>query len=199
MKCISFEFILFLINIIKIYNILKFTYPSSISLSNGNILVIEKNGIYICDSSFKRIVNTIYEFKEEEKIQNINTLSNIIIKDKNNYIACLVNFKLYLFTRVGELLKSTNRLITEDNPMYVTLAPIFVKSNNYYCVVGYFDSNTQLQLIYFKINLLSEHNFSQIASNTYPKFKGAFLSWSTYSYKYKGLSCEYMIDDYIIS
>ena len=196
MKCISFEFILFLINIIKIYNILKFTYPSSISLSNGNILVIEKNGIYICDSSFKRIVNTIYEFKEEEKIQNINTLSNIIIKDKNNYIACLVNFKLYLFTRVGELLKSTNRLITEDNPMYVTLAPIFVKSNNYYCVVGYFDSNTQLQLIYFKINLLSEHNFSQIASNTYPKFKGAFLSWSTYSYKYKGLSCEYMIDDY---
>ena len=78
MKCIPTEFILFLflIQICPTYSLLKFNYPTSVSLSTGSILVIEKNGIYICDSSLTSITKTVYNFKEEEKITNENNLSN---------------------------------------------------------------------------------------------------------------------------
>ena len=41
---------LILLSIISSSNsILNFTYPQATTLNNKNILVVEKNGIYICD------------------------------------------------------------------------------------------------------------------------------------------------------
>ena len=192
MKCISSKyifFILFFLNIKKIYSILQFSYPTSVTLSNGNILVVEKNGIYICDSTMENILNTAYTFQEDDEIKDTNSLSYVEIKDKNNYIACLVNFKLYLFNKSGQLLKSTNRLILDDNPTYFSLAPIFVKSNNYYYVIAYFDSSVSLKLSYYKISLSNYQNSQIKTTYVYNKYRG-YLGAFEYSYLNRGLSCE---------
>jgi hypothetical protein len=76
------------------------------------------------------IIKTVYTFIEEDQISDGTKLSNVVLKDKNDYIGVLVNFKLHLLTRTGDLIKSTNRLISESNPTFFSFAPIFVKSNN---------------------------------------------------------------------
>ena len=199
MKCLSSKFIIFIIflinNIYKINSELSFTYPSSISLTNGNILVIEKTGIYICDPTFEVIVNTTFTFPEEDQIKNETSLSNVIIKDKNGYIICLINFKIYFFSREGELLISTERLITDDYPSYVSLAPIFVKNNYYYYIICYFNSKVYLKMLYYKIYLSSDYQNSLILTKENKRFQ-IYLTLISYSYKNQGLSCEYMLDGY---
>ena len=156
MKCFFSKFLfcfIFLKEINQVTSTLLFSYPTSVTLSNGNILVVEKNGIYICDPTMETIEKTVYTFIEEDQINNVNKLSYAEIKDKNGYIGVLVNFKFYLLTRTGDLLQSTNRLISDSNPTYFSFAPIFVKSNNYYYVIAYFDSSIALKLLYFKISL----------------------------------------------
>ena len=197
MKCISFNLIFFIIFFIElniINSTLSFSYPTSVTLTNGNILVVEKNGIYICDPTMETMINTAFTFIEEDQIDDDNKLANVEIKDKNNYIGVLVNFKLYLFTREGTLLKSTKSLISDENPTYFSFAPIFVKNDEYYYVIAYFDSSVALKFVYFKLSLTRDQN-SQILTNKYEKFKG-ILGFNRYSYRDEGLSCEYMLDDY---
>ena len=54
-KCYSYQtkmiFLIILFSIIpQSSSVLSFTYPQSTTLSNKKILVVEENGIYICDS-----------------------------------------------------------------------------------------------------------------------------------------------------
>ena len=108
-----------------------FTYPSSISLLNGNIFVIEKNGIFVYDGQLK---NTIYSypFEENDKIKDLNSLSNVIIKYKRNYILCLINSKIYFFNDQGENILITDKLITDENISYITITLIGITGNFYY-------------------------------------------------------------------
>jgi len=59
MKYFRYELNFFIIalisNIIKAQSQLKFKYPTSITLSNKNIFVIEENGIFICSQDFTTI------------------------------------------------------------------------------------------------------------------------------------------------
>ena len=199
MKCFSskfLSFIAFLINIINIYPTLIFTYPSSVTLTDGNILVIEKNGIYICDPKMENIISNIFSFTEENKITNEEILSRVVMKDKNNYIICLDNFKLFFFSRAGTLLVSTDRLILDNNPSYFSLVPIFVKDNYYYYVIAYFDQIIQLKFIYYKI-LLSDYSNILINTFIFNQYKG-YQALNSYTYLNRGLSCEYLeaIDTY---
>ena len=194
MKCISSKFlffIVFIININEICSTLLFTYPSAVTLTNGNILVIEKDGIYICDQTMENIISNIFTFNEEDKIKDEVSLSRVIMNDKNGYIICLVNFKLFFISRTGTLLTSTtNKLILDPDPTYFSLAPIYVKSNYYYYVIAYFDSSTKLKFNYYKISL---SGYSNIYINSFPfdNYKG-YLGWNSYRYLNRGLSCEYM-------
>ena len=73
MKSISFNLIFFIIFFIElniINSTLSFSYPTSVTLINGNILVVEKNGIYICDPTMETIINTTFTFIEEDQIDN---------------------------------------------------------------------------------------------------------------------------------
>ena len=114
MKCLHSIFIFIIIlflNIIFSSSKLFFSYPSSVTLENENILVFEKNGIYICDPKLEKIITTVFIFTKEDQIKDEDSLSNVIIKDKNDYIISLVNFKLFFFNRIiGDLLKTTEKL-----------------------------------------------------------------------------------------
>ena len=94
-------FVLYIISFEKVISLLDFTYPSSIGLINENVFIIEKNGIFVYDKELKNIVYN-YLFEEEgDKISNLSSLSNLVIKSKGNYIVCLINRKIFLFDYEG--------------------------------------------------------------------------------------------------
>ena len=77
----------------------------------------------------ENIISNIFTFTEEDKIKDEVSLSRVIMKDKNGYIICLVNFKLFFISRTGTLLTSTtNKLILDPDPTYFSLAPIYVNT-----------------------------------------------------------------------
>ena len=81
-----YSFILLSITLSQIKSILSFTYPSAITLSNGNIFVVEKFGIYICDHTLSYIIKTEFTFSEEDQIKNEEEYSRIILKKRFSYI-----------------------------------------------------------------------------------------------------------------
>ena len=173
---------------------LDFTYPSAITISNGNIFVIEKEGIFVYDEQLANIVYN-YPFDEDEKINDLNSLSNIIIKYRYDYIICLINLKIYFFSNEGEKLLETEKLITDENFSYPTLTPINLNDEDYYYIIGFFlnENNLyKLKLIFYKINLSSsDYLNAKIFENTIDKFTISF--WNNIRlFQNIGLSCEYM-------
>lgn len=185
-------FLIFFIQ--KPISALDFTYPSAITISNGNIFVIEKEGIFVYDEQLANIVYN-YPFDEDEKINDLNSLSNIIIKYRYDYIICLINLKIYFFSNEGEKLLETEKLITDENFSYPTLTPINLNDNDYYYIIGFFlnENNLyKLKLIFYKINLSSsDYLNAKIFENTIDKFTISF--WNNIRlFQNMGLSCEYM-------
>ena len=104
-------FIIYLIESIKDVTSVDLSFPSSISLPNGNIFVVEKEGIFVYDEQLLNIIHN-YPFEtENEKINDVNSLSNIIIKYQDNYIIGLINLKIYFFDFEGIKLLKTDRII----------------------------------------------------------------------------------------
>ena len=117
---INFLILAFILSIGKVNSLLNFNYPSAISLSNGNIFIVEKEGIYVYDGNLK---NKLYSYTfqaEDDKIKNSNDLSNVIIKAKGIYILCLINSKIFIFDYEGKYLSKTDKLINDAN-IYIRL------------------------------------------------------------------------------
>ena len=178
-------------------SLLNFTYPSAISLTNNNVLIVEMNGIYVYDEHLKNIIYS-YPFEETEKITSTSILSNMIIKFEFNNIICLINQKIFLFDNKGIFLMKTGILINERIYYHPSLTPIpIIESNSYYYVISYFiyeNSSYKQRVLYNKINLLYEIN-SLLGALTLDKFESkafAGLSTDTYDFQAKGLSCEFM-------
>ena len=190
-------FLLYLIlSIVKVISLLDLTYPSAIGLSDGNIFIVEKKGIYVYDGQLKNIVSN-YLFEEGEQINSLDILSNIIIKSKQFHIICLINRKIYLFDYEGKFLTKTANII-EGQYYYPSLTVLpFNEGNCYYYVVSYFienGGNPKQKLTYNKINLYDKLNYN-IRNLTMDRFETKTLGgWSSDSYDFrnKGLSCEYM-------
>ena len=130
---LHFHFIKFYINFLilcsiiqKINSVLSFIYPQATTLSNDNILVIEQNGIYICDSTFNTIVKTLHTFSEEDKITTESKLSKTIIKKSSNEILIFSNYKLFIIdTYNGDLLYNSNDKLIDVEPDYIDIASYY--------------------------------------------------------------------------
>jgi len=153
-------FILFIIiSLSEVLSLLDFTYPSAISLINGNVFIIEKKGIYVYDGQLQNIIFN-YPFQESEEI-NLDNLSKVVIKTKKNYIICLINSKIYLFDYEGKIV--LEQKIIFENIYNPNLTPIVFNNedNNYYYVVEYLissGSSYKLKLLFYKINLFEKSN-----------------------------------------
>jgi len=186
--------VLLILFIQKPISTLDFTYPSAITISDGNIFVIEKEGIFVYDEQLENIIYN-YPFEEDEKINDLNSLSNIIIKYRYDYIICLVNLKIYFFSNEGEKLLETEKLIIDENFSYPTLTPINLINNDYYYIIGFFLNENdlyKLKLMLYKVHLSSsDYRNEKIFENTIDKFQTSF--WNNIRlFQNKGLSCEYM-------
>ena len=177
------------------------TFPSSIVLPNNNFFIIEHKNIFIYDSEFTNIVKS-YPLQIDEQIYTLSQLSEVIIKYQNDYIICLIGKKILFFDETGTLLLRTEQLIEDENYYHPTLAPIFKKNDNHHFLIGYFILNSEtekynLKLVYYKISLTDNNNY--ICENIDEKIDETFSGYGTvysYDFKNKGLSCEYMLENY---
>ena len=194
----SFSFII-LYNIVfitqfKELTTIDFTYPTSIVLPNNNFFIVEKEGIYVYDSSFKNKIKS-YPFDSWEVLDSLSLLSQVIIKYQDDHIICLIDSKIHFFDAEGNRLLKTDTITLDSTIYHPTLAPVYIKSNYYYFIVGYLyqDNGLKFKLIYYKINL-NEYSYSKITTYSDSEFTSYYLM--DYNYRNKGLSCEYMVDNY---
>ena len=180
---------------LSIYQVISvdFQYPTAIGLPNGNIFIVEKNGIFVYD---EQLLNAIYNypFEENEKIDDTNKLANTDIKFQNNYIICLINLKIYFFDCEGNKLLTTDKIIVDENISYPSITPIDLKIDNfYYYIIGYFlyeDNYYKIKLVSYKIDLLNNENV-YLTEKIQNKFTSS--TWGNdRPFANKGLSCEYM-------
>ena len=134
-------------------SVLSFTYPQSTTLSNKKILVVEENGIYICDSGFTVKETTLHTFSEDDKINSPTKLSKTIIKKSNFVILVFTSYKLYIIkTQAGALLyHNDDKLITDEDPEHITIGYSYKSSTSEFnFIIGYIDSNGSFKAKYYK-------------------------------------------------
>ena len=124
-----------------------FTFPTAITLSNGDIFIVEKLGIYIYNSGFS-LKRTEYIFPEEDQIKAKDDLNRVTIKRFKNYILGLINYKFYFFDGQGRLIYGPSAKFYNQELEYYSLIPINFENNICYFIIGFFDSNIHLNLIY---------------------------------------------------
>jgi len=202
----NFNRVNFLLPLIIIYSIipqiisvLSFTYPQSTTLKNKNILIVEKNGIYICDPNFDTILSTLYSFSDEDKITTQSKLSTTIIKKSSFAILILTNYKLYIIrTTTGELLyQNDNKIIQGEEPEYVDLAYVYTKTNDkFYFTISYINSSNYLKIFYYEF-FISDNSISFYNSCSLNSVTRAYSGSSyTFNIQNKGISCDNVVDDY---
>jgi hypothetical protein len=188
-KLLLYIYILYIIIIIISNASVFFNFPYSISLSNGNILVIHKLGITICDSLLSKIIKEIVIFDEDEEINTESSLSKVTTATMDEYIIALINDKIYILNDVGDLLYENNTKILEqgETAEYYTLIPIKKEGNYLFYFIG-FVHNASLYFLYYKYYNYEEKT-NLILSKTRKKHE---YGSTIYNIVNKGLTCQYM-------
>ena len=170
---------------------IDFSFPSALTLTNGNILIIEELGIYIFNPT-NNDIREEYRFPEEDKIKNKQDLSRVILKRSQGYIFGLINYKIFIFNGEGERLVTTTQKFTDQNPQHFTLTPIVHSGNIYPFIIAFFDSNTYLNLTsyYYEISSKTIFIIGRKIEYTYLYYD---YGYKTYYFENRGLTCEYMI------
>ena len=189
-KFLPFQFffiITFILKIQKIYSTLSFIYPNAVTLINGNIFVIHKYGISICDYSFSTILKNVTTFSISEQISSEDDLSKVTISQfSDGYIVSVIINKIYIFDSFGELKYNGNSLINE-NDIYFMVSPNNISGNNYNYLIGYIYQNS-IYISYYQYN-------SDSATNSRSACGVGLKDKNYYTILNNGLSCEYMVKD----
>ena len=177
----------------------SFTLPQSTTLKNKNILVVEKNGIYICDPSFSNVISEVYPFNGDDKITSTTKLSKTLIKKSSFAILILSNYKLYIIDVYDGLLlyNSENEIITGMTADYMDLAYTWAaNSGKFYFTISYIDESNNLNIYYYEFfsadNTISNYNHW---SGNYITREYSGSSYTFY-FQNKGLACENVVDNY---
>ena len=176
---------------IHINTSISFMYPFSISLSNGNIFIIHKLGISVCDPLLSKIIKNITIFTEEEQLKE-ETLSRVTSIYENGFIFNIINDKIYIVNESEILLYESNTTILNgENPGYYSLVPI-KKVNEYYYYIISFAYNNLLFFLYYKFNILSNKNIFIYSKKNY-QFKYDFeIANDDYNIENNALSCQFV-------
>ena len=190
----KFFLIIFFLLYDFVYNAyLYFSFPTAIELKNKDILVVHQFGVTVCDSTFKHIKKTVYDFSlEEEQISDEDKLSRVsFAKFDDGYIFSIIIDKLYIFDTEGNFknrTESLNRNAFNEN-LFFSLTSYKVEGSYYYYLVGYIYRQS-LYLDYYKY---CSTNIERIAylENYYET-----SYFNDYKILNKGLSCEFLEYNY---
>ena len=205
----NYKFEIFLlINIINIVSnnnnislIENSEYPHSLVLSNGNLLIMHKNGINLYNPSVTNLLKQ-YNFTEEYIIDTDreNSITSIFQEEEtnNNYILIIAKNILYIFTQDLENILMSNLgeyLISDPNSHECTTYYNFLfykfKDEYYYFFVAY-PKEGKFILCYFKANIYS-NSVININCLTYSSINKE-ESYEYYISKY-GITCQVMNSD----
>ena len=173
----------------------SFNFPYALSLSNGNILVIHKTGITICDNLLTKIIKNATIFITSEQIETEESLSKVTTTKMNNYIISIINDKIYIFNDIGDLLfqDNTKILSSYERAEYYTLVSYKIVDNNYFYLIGFVD-NELLNFLYYKYDSSTNENY--LLSTRKERYHYTYDSTgnidSYYNIRNKALSCQYM-------
>ena len=166
-----------------------FKYTQTIQLVNKNVLFATDSGIYIYDKSFSNLENSI-NYPSDLTINGDADAQKITIsKYSDGCVISIVKNYLYFFSKTGDVIynEKLNDDVTEGE--YYSLTPIKNNINDYYYIIGFVNSDKNLSLYYYKININTK-SISLIHSYIYiPKQDDNITN--TYI-KEKGHSCELM-------
>ena len=182
--------IIFYLNLIQINSFISYPYSLSTSLLNGNLFIIYKSGIDICNQNLTKIIKNSIVFSTSEQITNENLSKIIISKYEDGYIICLINDRIYIFDKEGNFRFQSDKINKNKNPDYYTLYALADQKYKYY--IG-FIANNLLYLYYYEYNK-SNNKTNLIASNEGFKCQLG-LTNNRYYLKNSGLSCQVMISN----
>ena len=179
--------LLTIIILIIINKISTIKYPNTITLSNGNILIIDNDGIYIYDSSLENKIKDIYIFEEEDQITE-EEFDKVITREMSSYIICKKKFKLFFLSKEGELVKSTKKLIEKNTKDFI-LVPLSEELCCYF-IFGYFEEfDTIFHLNKYYINISKENEEPSCLYSEYTENIDRNPEEDT------GLTCEFLLRD----
>jgi hypothetical protein len=166
---------------------LSFSYPTSITLNNGDILIVHKNGVTVTDSNCNQIKKEPVKFDSDYELITEDKLSTISLsKFTDGYIIGIINKRICFFTATGDLKKKNNGEISSSPILYFSLVPYKVDINYYhYFIVGYI-SGYSLNLNYYKFDPTETTTIKDIKYDNY-KHK---IYDQEISIQNKGIACE---------
>ena len=178
---------------------IRFNYPKSFTLTNGNILIIHQNGIDVYDSTLKNLKNSVKSFGTNEKISSAETLSKVSISrfdesDTDNIIiVCLIIKKIYILNSDGGLLyeEESSSIINKFTGSYYDLTLINRDGNAYNYIVGFINDSSKVCLYFFEYHKINNINTLKREMDPF----GLTKSNQNYNIKNKGIACEIMLYD----
>ena len=166
--------ILLIIILQKVKNISKFAsiehiYPTSLTLSNSKILIVNKDGIYIYNSELGDEKNIIlFETNNliSDETVNAKTALNQFSSTDGDYILALVNNIMYFLTNEGTLIDKIdyNGII---NGKDYNVIPYKKENNDLHYFICYYDGSTDI-ILYYKFNINTKINTKQNLKNFQP-------------------------------
>ena len=166
-----FSFIFIFLNLISItnsiYKILDLVYTHSITLLNGNIFIIHKNGVTVYNYNFTIILyNNNFGGIPLISSKEDNDLTAVVQCTENNkYVVSLIRDKIYFFSSKGQYLFHKSNNFFSDFPteiFYKYFSFLYYKYENsyYYFIISFINSENKIKLIKFQID------FEEQAYNT---------------------------------
>ena len=176
---------LLILNFTNTISSLSFEYPTVVTLNNGNIFVIHKTGVSICDPSFSLIINNVTVFESGNQITSPNSLSKVSISQFNEgYIVSIIINKIYIFSPEGRLEYISDVLTNYDVNIFISRDELF-DGNQYYYLIGYIYQNSIYLEYYYYISTQKKNNLHSSA-----RAKKDFYYSENYNIKNKGISCQ---------
>ena len=182
-----FLFIILYSKIFPTNSRLSFYNSKSSFLSNGNIFIIHKYGVDICNQNLTKIIKSPIIFSNSEQITSEKLSKIIISKYSNGYIISLINDIIYIFDEKGDFL-SQNKINGEYNPDYYTL--IALSGDSVYNYIIGFIFNNLFYLYYYQYN--KSTNQTSILSKNEGFKCNLGLTRKRLNLKNSGVSCHVM-------
>ena len=136
----------------SLVQISSYSYPQSLTLLNGDILISTTDGFYFYDSLLTTLIKS-YKYNDNLVFSDIDTLKNIILRQfsqDDKIIICFVSATLYIFSADGKSLLNNTSLSLSSYFFYMT--PFNTDNNSYYFFLCYENNNHNLQLLYYSID-----------------------------------------------
>ena len=178
-KIIIFSFVIInltqlVINIGVPSKTLDLDYSHALSLINGNVFIIHKNGVIVYNYNFTSILYN-YDFGGNPLIssETDNNFTSLIqcYDDNNKYVLALINDKIYIFSSRGQYLFHTSHTLfsnftTDVFYHYYSFLYYKYEGSIYYFIVTFIDNQNLIKLIEFQLNINSQ-SFSFYKEITY--------------------------------